>query len=55
MTNTFSSKLNTLQTTINNIGLGHLPDFDTATANGKAQVDAFNTIANKSLYTSSCA
>ena len=54
MTNTFSTKLNTLQTTINNIGLGHLPDFDTSTTNGMSQIDAFNTIANKSLYTSSC-
>lgn len=54
MTSTLSTQLNTLQTTINNIGLGHLPDFDTTTTNGNAQIDDFNTIANKSLYTSSC-
>ena len=54
MTNSINSQLTVMQTMIDGYGLGHLPDFDTTTANGIAQINTFNLIASKSLYTSSC-
>jgi hypothetical protein len=54
MTTSMSSKLAVMQAMIDGYGLGDLPDFDTTTANGIAQINTFNQIASKSLYTSSC-
>lgn len=54
MTSTLNTKVTIMQSVIDNIGLGHLPDFDITTADGQAQISNFNNIANKSLFASSC-
>jgi hypothetical protein len=43
-----------MSTIIDNTGLGHVPDFDVTTSDGMDQIAYFNTVANKSLFTSSC-
>lgn len=54
MTTTLNSQISVMQTSIDNIGLGHLPDFDTTTTDGQAQINNFNGIADKSTFSSSC-
>jgi hypothetical protein len=54
MTSTLNTKVTNMQTAINDIGLGHLPDFDITTTDGQAQISNFNSIANKSIFTTSC-
>ncbi len=54
MTTNLTSQLNTMKTTIDNYGLGHLPDFDLSTVEGQAEILYFNKVANKSLFTASC-
>jgi hypothetical protein len=49
-----SSQITAMQTSIDNMGLGHLPDFDITTANGQTQIDNFNSIANKSAFSTNC-
>ena len=34
--------------------MGHIPDFDVTSTNGKLQIDSFNNIASKSLFSSTC-
>ena len=53
-TTTLTNKLTTMSTIINFIGLGHIPDFDVTTNVSLAQMDYFNTVANKSLFSLSC-
>ena len=43
-----------MSTEIDNIGLGHKPDFETNTSNGQTQIAYFNTVADKTLFTTSC-
>jgi hypothetical protein len=54
MTSSINSQVTTMKDAIDNIGLGHLPDFDTTTTDGQAQIIAFNNIADKSIYNSAC-
>lgn len=54
MTSTLNTSITTMQTSIDNIGLGHLPDFDVTTASGQAQISNFNAIADKSAFSASC-
>ena len=48
------SKLTTMSTLIDFVGLGRIPDFDVTTANGLSEMSYFNTVANKSLFSTSC-
>lgn len=54
VTTNINSQVSKFQTTINDIGLGHLPDFDITTANGQLQISKFNQIANKSIFNTNC-
>lgn len=52
MTTKVNSQVTTMQTKIDDIGLGHLPDFDMTTPDGIAQISNFNAIASKTAFTS---
>ena len=54
LTTNINTKLTTMSTIIDFTGLGHIPDFDVTTANGQAELAYFNSVANKSLFTTSC-
>lgn len=54
MNGTLNSKITNLQSVIDDIGLGHLPDFDITTTDGQVQINNFNNIANKSVFGTSC-
>jgi len=54
LTTTLSSKLTSMSTIIDYFGLGHIPDFDVTTNISLTQMAFFNTVANKSLFASSC-
>ena len=51
MSTNINTKLTNLQTKIDDIGLGHIPDFDTSTGNGQSEINYFNSVASKSLFT----
>lgn len=53
-TTNINSKLTSMSTLIDYAGLGRMPDFDVTTSNGLAEVSFFNTVANKSLFSTSC-
>jgi len=48
------SQLLTMQTEINNYGLGHIPDFDVTSAEGISELYFFNSVANKTLFQVTC-
>ncbi len=54
LTTSLNTKITTMQTIIEDVGLGHIPDFDIATSDGQTQISNFNSIANKSVFSSSC-
>lgn len=54
LTANIDSKLTSMSTIIDFTGLGRIPDFDVTTSNGQAEMAFFNTVANKSLFPSSC-
>jgi hypothetical protein len=54
MSTSLNTQITNMQTSIDNIGLGHLPDFDITTVNGQTQINNFNSIASKSAFTTSC-
>lgn len=49
-----NEKVASLQDEINLIGLGHIPDFDVTSINGKLQIESFNSIASKSSFSATC-
>ena len=53
-TTNINSKLTTMSTAIDNAGLGNLPDFDTTTSNAQTQMTFFNSVADKTYFTTSC-
>lgn len=54
MTSNLNDKLSAMSTAIDNTGLGHIPDFDVTLSQGQAEIAYFKTVADKSLFTSSC-
>lgn len=55
MTTNLNDKLSAMSTAIDNTGLGHIPDFNVGSSQGQAEIAYFKSVADKSLFTSTCA
>ena len=54
MTTNLNTKVSNLGTAIDDAGFGNVPDFDTSSTEGAAEIAYFNQVAEKSLYTVTC-
>ena len=54
MTIQINARLLAMNSLIDSVGNGAIPDFDISSALGLTQIDQFNKIASKSLYTTAC-
>ena len=54
MTTQLNARLLAMKSLIDSAGTGSIPDFDITSAQGASEIDKFNTIANKSLFSVDC-
>ena len=52
---TVEDQFTSVKNTIDNYGTGKIPDFSPTSTDGSAQISFFNTISDKTAYTSACA